>query len=87
MGKNEILKIAISKTMKSIKKLISLIEAKKGTASTLKLKEYICFLIKSIDDAIKLVPSESILIRLKGELFELICTGAELEDILVRNQC
>jgi hypothetical protein len=52
MGKNEILKIAIAKTMKGIKKLISLIEAKKGTASTLKLKEYICFLIKSINDAI-----------------------------------
>jgi hypothetical protein len=28
-----------------------------------------------------------VLTTLKNELFELICTGAELEDIMVRNQC
>lgn len=54
-NKNEILKIVIAKAMKGIKVLESAIEAKKGTASTLKIKEYICFLIKSIDDSLKLV--------------------------------
>jgi hypothetical protein len=64
-------------------------EAKKGTASTLKVKEYICFLIKTIEDSIKKVPLEelsSFLLSIKSDIFELICTGAELEDIMVRNQ-
>ena len=81
------MKIVIAKAMKGIKVLESAIEAKKSTASTLKIKEYICFLIKSIDDSIKLAHSDSVLVALKKELFELICTGAELEDIMVRNQC
>lgn len=86
-GKFEMMKIVIAKAMKGIRVLVAALEAKKGTASTLKVKEYICFLIKSIDDAIKLVPSEQVLLALKQELFELVCTGAELEDIMVRNQC
>ena len=79
------MKIVIAKAMKGIKVLESAIEAKKGTASTLKIKEYICFLIKSIDDSIKLAQNENLLVALKKELFELICSGAELEDIMVRN--
>lgn len=64
-AKLDMMKIVIAKAMKGIKVLVTALEAKKGTASTLKVKEYICFLIKSIDDAIKLVPSEQILLPLK----------------------
>ena len=88
-SRQPLLKIVISKVMKQIRVLIPVIEAKKGTASTLKIKEYICFLIKTIEDSIKKVPQEEFgdfLLPLKSEIFELICTGAEIEDIMVRNQ-
>ena len=64
-------------------------ENKKAT-SNLKLKDYLCFLIKTLEDAIRKVPTaemlKTLILNLKNDLFEVICTGAECEDILVRNQ-
>ena len=62
-------------------------ENKKAT-SNLKLKDYLCFLIKTLEDAIRKIPAEklkTLVLTLKNDLFDVISTGAECEDILVRN--
>jgi hypothetical protein len=80
-------KVMCAKIRKQLKNL-STMENKKAT-SNLKLKDYLCFLIKTLEDAIRKVPAEKLtplILTLKHDLFEVICTGAECEDVLVRNQ-
>lgn len=72
-----------------IKKTITACGDKKNQTN-LKLKEYLCFLIKSLEDCLKKISSvqelSSIIIELKSNLSEIICLGAENEDIMIRNQ-
>ena len=58
--REKLFKLTIAKVMKKVKMLIQSIEAKKSASGTLKLKEYICFLIKSIEDGLKKIPKEEI---------------------------
>jgi len=63
------------------------LENKKAT-SNLKLKDYICFLIKSLEDVLKNLAKEKLqdlILTMKNDLFEVICTAAETEEVLVRN--
>jgi len=72
--------------MKLLKALAAL-ENKKAT-SNLKLKDYICFLIKSLEDALRKIPDQELrkmIVSLKNEIFEAICLAAESDEILVRN--
>ena len=61
----------------------------KKNHTNLKLKEYLCFLIKTLEDCLKKVTTieelKSIIITLKSSLFEIICLGAENDDIMIRN--
>jgi hypothetical protein len=53
-------RLTIAKVMKKVKVLIQAMEAKKSSSGTLKLKEYICFLIKSIEDGLKKISKDRI---------------------------
>ena len=62
-----------------------------NTLSNSKVKEYTCFLIKTLEDCLKKCSQQEYLSNLitfskKDLLIETICMGAECEDIMVRNQ-
>ena len=53
------------------------------------MKEYLCFLLKTLEDSLKKLPLPAltnILFSLKASLFEVICTSAENEDLTIRAQ-
>lgn len=54
-----------------------------------RLKEYLCFLLKTLEDSLKKLPLPSltnIILSLKAPLCEVICTSAENEDLTIRAQ-
>ena len=83
----DLVKILCAKIRKQLK-ILSGMENKKAT-SNLKLKDYICFMIKTLEDAVRRVSPDGglkdLVLSLKNDLFDVICTGAESEDVLVRN--
>ncbi len=70
-----------------IKKTLPLMSEKKNQ-SNLKIKEYLCFLIKTLEDCFKKIPSpqllQLIIIQLKKPLIEITCMCAEYDDIMIR---
>lgn len=88
--------MVLEKTRKKLRVIISNQEAKKtqpsqgvGQQVTLKVKEYLCLLIKSIEDCFKKLTKEEVkdlIMASKDSLFETLCLGAEQEDIMIRNQ-
>jgi hypothetical protein len=83
----QLVTILCAKIRKHLKVLQSM--ENKKTTRNLKLKDYICFLIKSLEDAIRKlsIPNmRELILALKKDIIEVICTTAECEDVLVRNQ-
>lgn len=77
----------MAKVMKNMK-VVQKEETKKGE-NNIKVKEYLCLLIKSLEDSFKKVatPRElgEIILEMRGAIIETICTTSECDDIMIRN--
>ena len=88
--KDQIIRRLMKKGMKNIQLLKSLSAENKKGQSNLKLKEYICYLIKTLEDCLKKLELETELTEmistLRVPLIEIICVSSEFDDIMIRNQ-
>jgi hypothetical protein len=54
-----------------------------------KLREYVCFCIKTLEDCFRHIKSDSeladLILTLKTKIIEILCKGAEYDDLTVRN--
>lgn len=87
----ELMRKIITLICAKIRKQLKILQSmdNKKTTSNLKLKDYLCFLIKSLEDAIRKLSIPNmieLILSLKKDIIEVICTTAESEDVLVRNQ-
>lgn len=85
--KKEALVLLCGKIMKRVRALTSgEAGANKKPTSNLKMKEYICFMIKAVEEGMRRTGDVGALIMdMKDKLFEVVCTAAECEDIMIRN--
>lgn len=83
--KKKILNQIISKIIKTIPLLTD-----KKFSKDMKNKEYVCFLIKTLEDCLKKIPTAfeliALILSIKAELIEVTCLAAEYEDIMIKNQ-
>jgi len=82
--KNRIFSHLFSKIKKSVLKL------EKKPQNSNKLREFICFAVKTIEDCFRKIPHEdqlrSIFQAHRADLVSVVCQTAEVDDPMVQNQ-